>query len=243
MTSSLLRCRPHLLRLAGREALCFGALVLACVAPAGAGEVRVQVSGSLVDLDAAAAPLPEILDRLARPTGMKVVFDGVPPRPLVTISVHGRSPTQTVLAVFEGLGVNYALLSDASGVRVQTLLVSGTAAPSSRSSSPTPRANRNAPLAPPADDLPEDEMPPSEEGPGVEPEMTSPVPPGALAETPPENAGNPGPTMPQPQPTYTPGPLLPPAPATVMPFRPFPAPTPTAPPQAGQLPEAPPPSP
>ncbi len=195
-----------------------------------------QVNGNLVDLDATAAPLPEILDRLARPTGMKVVFDGATPRPLVTISIRGRSPAQTVLAVLEGLGINYALLADDSGLRVQTLLLSGTAAPSSaKSPAFTPRANRNMPVpAAPGDASPDDEVAPIDEGPppGSEPDMVSPAPP-----NPPDmslEGGAPPPNpVPTPQPTpppYTPSPFLPTAPGAVQPLQPFPAPTPTAPP-------------
>ena len=75
-------------------------------------EVRVRVAGGTVDLTATAAPLAEVLDRLARQTGMKVVYEGAAPRQLVTVSLHGRTPAETVLAVLEGLGVNFALVAD-----------------------------------------------------------------------------------------------------------------------------------
>jgi hypothetical protein len=95
-----------------------------------------------VDLTATAAPLADVLDRLARQTGMKVVYEGPAPRQLVTLSLHGRTPAETVLAVFEGLGINYALVADATGARVQTLMVAGSA-PASSSSSPNPGAGRS----------------------------------------------------------------------------------------------------
>ena len=66
---------------------------------------------------------------------MKVVYEGPAPRQLVTLSLHGRTPTETVLSVFEGLGVNFALVADPSGARVQTLVVAGTATASSSPSS------------------------------------------------------------------------------------------------------------
>ncbi len=193
-----------------------------------------QLSGTQVDLDATAAPLSEVLDRLARLTGMKLVFDGAPPRPLVTISVHGRSPTQTVLAVFEGLGINYALISDESGVQVQKLLVTGTASPSSSSSrgpSPSMRANRNMPMAPePVDEPPEDEAVPADEfgTPGADAGM------GAVPPDEPPDAQPGGPTNPSAAPTpppFVPGLSLPTAPGTVQTLQPFPAPSPAASPQ------------
>ena len=105
-------------------------MVALAAAPATA-EVAVRVSGGQVDLTATAAPLADVLDRLARQTGMKVVYEGPAPRQLVTLSLHGRTPTETVLALFEGLGVNFALVADPSGSRVQTLVVAGTATASS----------------------------------------------------------------------------------------------------------------
>ena len=72
-----------------------------------------QVAGASVELAATAAPLAEVLDRLSRQTGMKVVYEGPAPRQLVTVTVRGRTPAQTVLAVLEGQGVNYALVTDA----------------------------------------------------------------------------------------------------------------------------------
>ena len=119
----------------------FAALVVVALAAAPAtAEVAVRVSGGHVELTATAAPLAEVLDRLARQTGMKVVYEGAAPRQLVTLSLHGRTPTETVLAVFEGLGVNFALVADPSGSRVQTLVVAGTAASSSPSSTAAARA-------------------------------------------------------------------------------------------------------
>jgi hypothetical protein len=118
---------------------------LAFAAGPAAAEVAVRVSGVQVDLTATAAPLADVLDRLARQTGMKVVYDGSAPRQLVTLSLHGRTPAETVLALFEGLGINYALVADATGARVQTLVVASAAAVSPPSSS-VPTATRRSPI-------------------------------------------------------------------------------------------------
>jgi hypothetical protein len=118
---------------------------LAFAAAPAAAEVAVRVSGVQVDLTATAAPLADVLDRLARQTGMKVVYEGSAPRRLVTLSLHGRTPAETVLALFEGLGINYALVADATGAQVQTLVVAGAAAVSPPSSSAA-TATRRSPI-------------------------------------------------------------------------------------------------
>ena len=120
-------------------------VVMAFAAAPATAEVVVRVSGGHVDLTATAAPLADVLDRLARQTGMKVVYEGPAPRQLVTLSLRGRTPTETVLSVFEGLGVNFALVADPSGSRVQTLVVAGTA---TASSSPSSAAAGRAPSPP-----------------------------------------------------------------------------------------------
>ena len=157
----------------------FAALAV-LVAPAVA-EVRVQVAGSSVDLAATAAPLAEVLDRLSRQIGMKVVYEGAAPRQLVTVTVRGRTPAQTVLAVLEGQGVNYALVTDPTGSSVRTLLVTGAASSSGGSAParavPAP-ANRPPFGLPPGAGA--DAEPPFEEGDEEQPEepVSFGVPPG-----------------------------------------------------------------
>ena len=121
-----------------------------------------------MDLTATAAPLADVLDRLARQTGMKVVYEGPAPRQLVTLSLHGRTPTETVLSVFEGLGVNFALVADPTGARVQTLVVAGTATASSSPSSaaasrPASAGRPRRPFGPPPGASPETVDPAFEE--------------------------------------------------------------------------------
>ena len=161
-------------------------LLLLASAAAGA-EVTVRVSGGQVDLTATAAPVAEVLDRLARQTGMKVVYEGPAPRQLVTLSLHGRTPTEAVLDVLEGLGVNFAFVADPSGARVQTLMVAGTASASASTASsataarPAPTAGPRRPFGPPPGASPDVE--PALDEPEEEPELEDPafqgVPPGA----------------------------------------------------------------
>src|SRR5262245_9846339 len=116
-------------------------------------EVAVRAAGGRVDVTANAAPLADVLDRLARQTGMKVVYEGPAPRQLVTVSLLGRSPAEAVHDLLEGQGLNYALVGDSSGMGVQTLLMTGqataVASSSSASSSAPPPGFRSRGAAPP----------------------------------------------------------------------------------------------
>jgi hypothetical protein len=96
-------------------------------ASAASAEVMVRVSGDQVAIRATATPLADVLDRLARQTGMAVVYEGPPPRQPVTIAFDGRSPAEAVLGLLEGQGLNYALVADSTGRRVATLVLSGPA--------------------------------------------------------------------------------------------------------------------
>jgi hypothetical protein len=197
--------------------------ILAFVPPATAG-IAVREFQGRVDVAAAAAPLADVLDRLARQTGMRIVYEGPAPRQLVTLSLVGRSPAEAVTAILEGQGLNYALVLDATATRVEKLLVTGVEASGASGSSPARQfppstiQPRHIPPEPEPDDPPVEEPPP------------------------PDAASLPGPdkTQPQPNPPGSPnGPALPPGmPAAptipgltpVVPAPPAPQPTPTPPP-------------
>src|SRR5258708_4322836 len=113
--------------------------------PASAADVSVSVTEGRVDLSATAAPIADVLERLSKQTGMKVVYEGPAPRQLVTVSLHGRSPAEAVLGLLEGQGLNYILIGDASGERVQTLMMAGASATPSAPSPPVAASNRPGP--------------------------------------------------------------------------------------------------
>jgi len=154
-------------------------LFLAASALAGDVDVRGTAAGR-VSVHVTAAPLSEVLDRLARQTGMKVVYDGAPPRAVV---VRGRQVEDATVAdavadVLEGLGVSYALRLDATGMKVDTLLVLGAVRSSSASPSSSPAARPAIPPvrlpgfgnvpAPPPDDEADDEPSERAEEPSVD---------------------------------------------------------------------------
>ena len=116
------------------------ALLLA--ASLGRADTEVRRSGDKVEVHAAAAPLTEVLDRLARQTGMKVVYDGPQPRARVRLDLPPVTPLQAVLSILEGQGLNYALRMDASGTRIETLLlVAGGASGAPVPAGPAPRSD------------------------------------------------------------------------------------------------------
>jgi len=134
------------------------ALMAAAASEVHAG-VDVHAAGGRVDVRATAAPLAEVLDRLSKQIGMKVVFEGPPERQLVTATLVGRTPAEAVLGILDGLGLNYALSMDPTGRQVLTLLISGPAPVSSGAPAASPAPAARPDQRPPAaswDDAPDD---------------------------------------------------------------------------------------
>ena len=123
---------------------------LGLLAPAARAEVDVRVSDERVDVTATAAPLADVLDRLAAQIGMEIVYEGKAPRQRVTLALEGRSPAEAVQGILEGQGLNYALVADPSGRGVQTLLMAGPAGKGASLAPARPTAPRaRRPIIPP----------------------------------------------------------------------------------------------
>jgi hypothetical protein len=124
-------------------------------------DLDVQVVEGRVTLRAEAVPLTDVLDRLSQETGTKVIYEGPEPAPLVTVSIEGRSERETLARLLEGLGLNHVFQMDASGRRVEKLIINDTfgsgpatsarRAPTARRR-PTPRAPAAGPVQAPYDD-------------------------------------------------------------------------------------------
>jgi len=216
-----------------KVALSFLAVLVA--APVGA-EVSVKAANGHLDVVATTAPLADVLDRVARQTGMKIVYEGAAPRQLVTVSLLGRTPAEAVNALLEGQGLNYALIADASGTTVQTLLMAGSTGParaSSSSGSAPPRATMVAPplSSPDSADEPDEEEPAQAE---IAPAAGEPAPPGTEAPSP--TPGTPGVLPPGMSPAGTPAGATPP---TANPGAAPAAPSPASPNQIPGLPAPP----
>jgi hypothetical protein len=212
-------------------------LLLAATAFASDVDVR-STAGGRVSLQVGSAPLSEVLDRLARQTGMKVIYDGAPPRALVRgRHVEDVTPAEAVLNVLEGLGVGYALRFDPDGVKVDTLLVIGTAG---ASAGPRPVGAPPAlrpPVGPPAPSLVVEEEPDEDSSAGQAPnieELFSARPGREEKEQAPQMGPPAGPPAPFPGfPNILPAPQAPatPAPTTIGPLFVTPTPAPSPPPQ------------
>jgi hypothetical protein len=160
-------------------------------------DVTVRVTAGLVDITARTAPLREVLDCLARQSGMKVVYDGPAPRQLVTVSVSGRSSVEAVQELLEGQGLNYALMGDAAGTGVQTLVVS--VGPGARTASPSAsgRVPSSADSVAEAEQEDPSDTPPAAALKGLPPALRELISPGQV----------PAPTPPNPSPTRAPFPF------------------------------------
>jgi hypothetical protein len=124
------------------------ALLLLAVGPATA-EVDVRSAGGRVDLRVSAAPLSDVLDRLSRETGTMVVYEGPPPRQLVSVSLQRRTPVEAVLSLLEGTGLSFALRTDPNGTGCHTLIiVSNPIVSTAEGASPAATAPALAPAAP-----------------------------------------------------------------------------------------------
>jgi hypothetical protein len=122
-----------------------GLWLLTGVGQASVGPVAdVKLVAGRVLIDATASSVSEVLDRLSRATGMKVVYEGGPPTDRLTAAINAGSETEALSRLFEGLGLTYAFKLDAAGRHVETLFVtsashraaSGTGTMSSASSAP-----------------------------------------------------------------------------------------------------------
>lgn len=224
---------------------------LSLLAGPAAAEVAVRVADGHVELVAKTAPLSEVLDRLARQTGMKVVYEGPAPRQLVTVTLRGRSPAETVLSLLEGLGLNFALVADPAGSRVQTLLVAGTASasttPASTTAAARPAPGPRRPFGPPPGASPETVDPAFEEEEDFE-EAEDPafagLPPGVEIDPSAAPAVDPLVANPGAPPANAPGPIglpvaPPSSPFSASPFTPQPQPFPPLPPGVPGTPTAP----
>src|SRR5512140_3427423 len=89
-------------------------------APVCAG-VETRAAEGRVHIEARTAPLSDVLDDLARHTGVKVVDEGAPPRDLVTATLDRGTLVEALLAVYEGLDLAYVIQLDASGGGVAKL--------------------------------------------------------------------------------------------------------------------------
>lgn len=162
------------------RALLSAVLVLSQAVPqvlAPAGGLEVVAHGDQVSVRAHGVPVSRILDRLAQQTGMKVTYESSPPSQPVTATLEDLPVREAVVRLLEGLGVGYVFRTDASGQRVETLIVSGGAA--SGTSTASVASQPNAMEEYPAEVV--QEVPEYEPPPEVQPAEMAPPQPGMPA--------------------------------------------------------------
>lgn len=143
--------------------------------------VEVRRNGDGLDVSAVSAPVSEVLDGIARETKMKVVYEGGTPRTPVTVTLRSRTPEQAVVGVLEGLGLNFALVLDSTGTRVDTLMMVGAARPSgaSRAAGQTLEDRMRSGERRQPEDSPAEEEPPADSV--ISPEDDGSLPPDSSA--------------------------------------------------------------
>jgi O-antigen ligase len=166
----------------------------------GPGVTLDRTADGRLDLSARAAPLADILRCLVERTGLRVEYEGAPPRQRVSVALRGDSLAATLESRLEGLGVNYLLSRDPSGTAVDRLIVfgssraaepSGGGGPRSSPAGAPPIAAPGMPTAP----LPDDESQPLDSPPGASPGAfpAFPGPPGSEPSAAPVPGENPEP--------------------------------------------------
>ena len=102
-------------------------------AACGPGVTLDRTADGRLDLSARAVPLADVLRCLVEHAGLRVEYDGPPPRQPVSVALRGDLLAGTLESLLEGLGLNYLLVRDPSGTAVERLIVFG----SSRATEPT----------------------------------------------------------------------------------------------------------
>jgi hypothetical protein len=188
------------------------ALLLPGDAPSTGAEVRAQAGE--VAIHAESLPLSELLDRLARATGMKVTYEGGRPAARVTVSLDGLSEVDAVVKLMEGTGLSYVYRTDATGRRVDLLIVSSSggglvaSAEPSKHVDPPPEepieAFNHVPLDPAVAEAAGPQGPPDLKNPylGLPPTL---FPPGSFPDAPQGPVPTPGMPQPIPQPQFPQG--------------------------------------
>jgi hypothetical protein len=111
-------------------------------------DLEIRAQRGLVSVRAQAVPLTEVLGQLCEKTGAELVYEGPRPSPLVTVNIENAPEGELPGRILEGLGINYAYQMDASGKRVERLIVGETfgSGPSGTTSRPSTLARFGPPL-------------------------------------------------------------------------------------------------
>ena len=115
------------------------ASILTALPAAADVDIRVH-SATRIDVRAERAPLAEVLDALAKKTGMTVVYATERPEALVAVDLKGVTLRQAVTELLRDRGLGYAFTARAGGNVVERLVITrgGEAAAGGAVSTPPP---------------------------------------------------------------------------------------------------------
>jgi hypothetical protein len=105
------------------------------------GQIDIRQDQGWLTIRAQAAPLEDVLTRVAAVAGSKVVYGGAPPRGLVSAELRRQAPADAVVALLAGQGVDFAMQLDARGRQIETIFIAGARDPGA------PEAGRAKPSA------------------------------------------------------------------------------------------------
>jgi hypothetical protein len=128
-----------------RNVAVLSVLVLAGNAFASASPIQIEIRGDRVSIHAEKVPLVQVLNGVAWESKMKIVYDTSPPQDLVTIDLKDVTLRDAVTQLLRGHGLVYVARMDASGARIDTLVLTSGGAGPVRMSAPQPPPMPEAP--------------------------------------------------------------------------------------------------
>ena len=166
--------------------------VLLATAGGAPGEVRVSTDG--VRVQSLGQPLSEVLTQLSRAASFEVKYEGPAPSVKVYANIESRSVSESVGRLLEGTGVTWAARFDATGTKIELLIVGGLAQPSTApGAGGRPSPSRPVPVEAPADPPEEVYEPPPMMEPQPEPDpQPLPQPPPSPQSSSPFSGGTTG---------------------------------------------------
>jgi hypothetical protein len=130
-----------------RELAAWLAAAILAVPGVTAAEVVVTDAEGGIRVEARQDGLTDVLEAFAERTGLEVIYEGPPPNVSVTAAIRDVSSARALVRLLEGRGLNYALVTDMSGMNaVKLLLVAED--PSARRREPPPASRRSVPREP-----------------------------------------------------------------------------------------------
>jgi len=128
-----------------RVVVVLSVLGLAARSFAGAPPIQIELHGERVSIRAEKVPLVQVLNGVAWEAKMKIVYDTSPPQDVVTIDLRDLTLSDAITQLLRGHGLVYVARMDASGARVDTLVLTSGGPGAVKMSAPPPPPPAEAP--------------------------------------------------------------------------------------------------